>query len=98
MNATKAAHTPGPWNYWAGIAYAQGVVTQDRTAGHVAIPVEMPDDGVMVANARLIAAAPELLEIAEAIDEDIGYYGGGAKLSPHFLGRLRAAIAKARGE
>jgi len=43
----------------------------------------------MMANARLIAAAPELLEALEVLYEE---------LSPRALRKAAAAIAKAKGE
>lgn len=95
MSETKAAHTPGPWSYWPGVAYAQGVVTRDRTAGHVAVPVEMPEDGVMIANAHLIAAAPDLLAACERIHQELL---DGELPSAEALDMIEAAIAKARGE
>ena len=56
------------------------------------------------ANARLIAAAPEMLEVLEGLAEGLVLQEDAADrstLSPHVLGwlsRARAAIAKARGE
>lgn len=47
---------------------------------------------------RLIAAAPDLLQILATIVEDCGYGGGGAKLCEQFLMRAKAAITKAEGE
>ena len=54
-------HTPGPWSYWPNTAYPQGVITRDSTAGHIAVPSVMSDKQTLIANARLIAAAPDLL-------------------------------------
>ena len=50
--------------------------------------------GDVQANARLIAAAPELLEVAECILADDLI----ALLPAEYVAKVRAAIAKARGE
>lgn len=64
---SNAKHTPGPWSYWPSVAYAEGVITRDATLGHIATPAVMGDRGVMIANARLIAAAPDLLDALRAL-------------------------------
>lgn len=55
-----------------------------------------------IANARMIAAAPELLEvIREAVDSAEREMAKGRKASPGlatWLEKARAALAKARGE
>ena len=100
MNDTnKTAHTPGPWvarmvdsqewhidsrhyaqtgaGTWSGLAVAYGCD-------------DMPDEGARVAeaNARLIAAAPELLEALDLLLHD---------RTPWTVSCARAAIAKATG-
>lgn len=98
---SEVKHTPGPWTInTAGSAkagqsfkiteiYVYAPNTQDDTAicAEIINPVtQEPSE----ANARLIAAAPELLEAL--IDLVDGYSMGGAN-------RARAAIAKAtKGE
>jgi len=107
----RAAHTPGPWTYdgdnidgrigvvahdvagapmvcdtWAGRHYK----THDPDCHHIS-------DDEEEANARLIAAAPELLEALNELLEQIHYIGiadwhGAEGLS---LAEARAAIAKA---
>lgn len=91
-------HTPGPWV--AGeISWESGWIEINATAPRpmpvaYALPAGTEDrnDDVTIANARLIAAAPELLDACEAClarddiaDDELGVM-------------LRAAIAKARGE
>lgn len=90
---TNTNHTPGPWSYGRSVSYIKAangeVIGQyyglgaDRKTEHFA-------------NARLIAAAPELLEalkIANSIliteARDSIYNAGKSK--------IRAAIAKAEG-
>lgn len=93
----ETKHTPGPWDVdecrygFAVYARKSGdavVKTEDVEGRYGAIDNE--------ADARLIAAAPELLEalteIVAAADGD-----GWKQLDPSFAA-ARAAIAKARGE
>jgi hypothetical protein len=58
-------HTPGPWSYWNGICSPGGRVTQDETGTHIAIPTVYANAQLTDANARLIAAAPDLLSALE---------------------------------
>lgn len=50
------------------------------------------------ANARLIAAAPELLEVAEAFIGIMNSWGWSGDYEKQSVEKARAAIAKARGE
>lgn len=85
-------HTPGPWHV---TAMHKGIRPSFRSPGEnggFAICEMYADGRDVVANARLIAAAPELLEACEAClarddiaDDELGVI-------------LRAAIAKARGQ
>ena len=67
-NATSAGHTPGPWhaNIPVEDKYAQGSTIRDREGNVVAVVYGWSKGlGVEVspsANARLIAAAPEMAE------------------------------------
>jgi hypothetical protein len=54
---------------------------------------EAGDKGTYLANARLIAAAPDLLEALKAIIAD----GVHSDVVPHLQDKARAAIAKAEG-
>jgi hypothetical protein len=96
MNATKerVGHTPGPWHTGEGkaatIVYTDiGFAICDAKVFH-----GRHGQGESNANARLLAAAPDLLEACETALEN---------LSPLYCGdhlvitRLRAAIAKATG-
>lgn len=94
-------HTPGPWEVWAD----PGIETRDvfvvPVAGGVVVAdiVTVNAHGIATeqtistghANARLIAAAPELLEACEAalLRDDIA--------SDELGDALRAAVAKAKG-
>lgn len=105
-------HTPGPWKArmqysrggrelgwmvehsngrigWASLAYAD---TNEEA------PVADP---VNAANARLIAAAPDLLEALRKCDEAMTWETGGEPLDTMLIAArdaARAALAKTQGE
>ena len=72
-------HTPGPWQVIGGNVYGDN------------LRALLPMNG---ADARLIAAAPELLAALEMVMEN---YGSEYKFTDTFI-YARAAIAKAKGE
>lgn len=75
-------HTPGPWHAMGWNVYDKDDMIAD--AGFVS---EVKSD----ANARLIAAAPDMLEALESI-EDMRSMQGADRY------RVKAAIAKAKGQ
>lgn len=82
-------HTPGPWEH---VGDGDVMAPFDATdKWYVAIAYDGLPDGQHEANARLIAAAPDLLESLEAVikvaDRDTDVFN-----------RAKAAIAKARGD
>lgn len=100
---SNAQHTPGPWKInKTGSENFIGISAD----GHYSLAdVWMIDDGVtreqMEANARLIAASPELLEALKTMVDAIRKYGCGFESGSgeFWLGeeKARAAIAKATG-
>lgn len=102
-------HTPGPWTIGKVSHKKQRVdidsLHADPTVGHQTWRGlaraygcnDMPAEGTaaMLANARLIAAAPELLEAIETLVEHFEYYIGDNECRP--IENARAAIAKASG-
>ena len=93
MNNQK--HTPGPWRIEMKDNYMKLYMPASRLDGDVARGY------VGEANARLIAAAPELLEACEALArlcERFGVNPVTVSGGPSSLDRARAAIAKAEGE
>lgn len=110
------AHTPGPWtvgttvsgrNYNANIIYAP--TADPKTASGIASVNGIPmhrgvheiENCTSLANARLIAAAPELLEACKALDA--AFCDGFDTQAQRHAGRMaliaaRAAIAKAEGK
>jgi len=101
-----AKHTPGPWTPEFGEAYR---VRAQQDGGQVAIMTNLKGrDGLagrrngdeVAANARLIAAAPELLaalqEVTMVLDALLNVRGNEPD-QDSISGRARAAIAKATG-
>lgn len=70
-------HTPGPWPIWTG----ERAGFTHIAIGHIAamrpayVETFSPDAEVMKANARLIAAAPDLFAVLAAIVEEIDRRG-----------------------
>lgn len=113
--AKKSSHTPGPWQLAGfGTIYSPGLppTTDHRlpTAYEVARVPFRPKDALGVsdsesqANARLIAAAPDLLEALRVVveTEDKARHPGLTKEgwccpSSYAVSIARAAIAKAEG-
>jgi len=91
MSTTKAAHTPGPWH--ADKSGAGWEVRPNRNVHAVTI-LGHEDE----ANARLIAAAPEMLEALTQLSK---WCDDNLNGCPAELGRIQdlaeAAIQKARG-
>jgi predicted RNA-binding Zn-ribbon protein involved in translation (DUF1610 family) len=94
---TASSHTPGPWEHdGTGMVYGQ---PEDETGGSRFVCDVVQDgqrewmDDTEKANARLIAASPELLE---AVQELMGLAEreGWIHIA---INKARAAIAKARG-
>ena len=87
-------HTPGPWR-WTNTGYRHlktnaGADVHDFGCGCCSCTGDLSD-----ADARLIAAAPELLEALESMVEMVEMNGFG---KAYAMDIARAAIAKARGQ
>ena len=100
---SEAKHTPGPWMFVpaGGVAWNEYPIVQRQSAG--GFQVVDADKERATADARLIAAAPELLEALQAlmiINDEGGPFGGEIYLDrvDRAWDNARAAIAKARGE
>lgn len=84
-------HTRGPWTWCNGDGFSINRVMAKDTVAHV-----LGDSAEADANMKLIAAAPELLEICKHILAVCqGEKDEGPDETPN---RLRAAIAKAEGK
>lgn len=86
-----AKHTPGPWE----VSKDEGdVVVVSEDLPFIATVHTSALKGTQKANARLIAAAPELLEALKHAEK---WMEGWASADP-YIGYIRAAIAKAEGK
>lgn len=91
-------HTPGPWFSKRHQTVAKTFIRAvgDKLPGTCAIAevCKRGDIGEREANACLIAAAPELLEVARSIlvDDMLQY------LPDEYIAKVRAVISKATGE
>jgi len=84
-------HTPGPWKLLDNAILSESI----NYAGNFIVTELSPRaDAEHLANARLIAAAPALLEIAIAVART---YPDGPCIKREDMDDLRAAIAKATG-
>lgn len=77
-------HTPGPWSFWDTLV--------DGAGGAPVCAVHGKD---RTANARLITAAPDLLEACELL---LIYLGDWNDMEDETCVTARRAIAKARGQ
>lgn len=96
------AHTPGPWVVVNGTAVAPQWAPRERVAKTIAVNLRADEDGAFPevgewqhADARLIAAAPELLDALKESLDVMGEWGDDG--DPAWASRARAAIAKAEG-
>ena len=104
--AARPAHTPGPWAVDSGEALNVraphgGIVAQlHHLKGRHGMGGRLPG-GEAVANARLIAAAPELLEALHQLIVVIGLtaikYKSDLDILQEAVDEARAVIAKATG-
>jgi hypothetical protein len=91
-------HTPGPWTSGRAIP-ADDTVARIVRAGDDHIAVVMDLDGAAqeaVDNARLIAAAPDLLDALKRVMRHVPAGAGGASLGDDMY-RARLAITRATG-
>ena len=103
-------HTPGPWYVGSGTyegrnIYSVASVTDDEGFTYQPIVASAEDDGIKCwdANARLIAAAPDLLEALEDAVIDFDNWAAHEDNHPHehlvaWAEKARAAIAKAKAK
>jgi hypothetical protein len=99
----EAKHTPGPWEPIHGCKNegfeVYGPPHKDRSGSVQYLVAKLPYDSHAKANARLIAAAPGLLEALDRAVQDIdsGWADDAEDRFPWLID-ARAAIAKARGD
>jgi len=103
MKDTQTQHTPGPWEYVGntppknareeGYVYGWYVTCADDR--HISVEGRTGDEAE--ANARLIAAAPDMLEALESLVATIDFVYR-VKQEGDTMDAARKAIAKATGE
>ena len=101
-------HTPGPWTWPEGCTQIEALADPENSQTYYAPVAHMDVEWsaeAMAANARLIAAAPELLEALELIDSHLTRCINFSGVNPELRERLeqqqhnaRAAIAKVTGD
>jgi hypothetical protein len=89
--ADKAQHTPGPWMIFPGGDIGSASVRRPDTVVIRSGTVKGETIGSAMTNARLIAAAPELLEACKRI---MHVYNEGWRMDPSDASAVRDAIAK----
>ena len=111
---SESKHTPGPWTACnGGRCQCKIVSCKDHPIakafslewGDPGLPYGYIDEGVAVANARLIAAAPDLLAACERAEQTIRNLAGGGwiregdgvTIAMNESSNLRAAIHAAKG-
>ncbi len=82
VNTTVGAHTPGPWTQYGRYVSAQngnicevGEPRAQETVGHTPLALTSKDRHEAYANARLIAAAPDLLALVKEGSRLFSTYG-----------------------
>ena len=88
----KTKHTPGPWTTNNGFTILSA---KGKTASSD-VPNKTITDDEAIANAALIAAAPDLLAALEFCSDALNTEAGG--LYKAHIEQARAAIAKAEGK
>lgn len=90
-------HTPGPWRWLEGDGYCGPRLVDASVEDVIGGGAQIDDTGVYTspANARLIAAAPELLEELESLVERSGDLDGFS--DEYYRSEMRSRIESARG-
>lgn len=96
-------YTPGPWKYVTNVGPTKALITEDDGSTIVELRLNVRDSR-LEANARLIAAAPELLEVCKDALESLRRLpydwqpGRPVAYRVTIMQELEKAIAKAQGE
>lgn len=97
QRARPMKHTPGPWTPFIEnnvVAVMKGRKEVIKWTGFGAS--DFPDD--VEANARLVAAAPDMLAALKSVDHWFSVWTVGAGEGFDYLPEIQAAIAKATGK
>lgn len=102
--SNSAKHTPGPWAVDDGMYNPNPLIVAASEAGPLTVAEVLddvyPDVAAQLANARLIAAAPEMLDL---IRRQVGAMGDGPMSDMNYAGinwlkDAREVLAKAEGK
>jgi len=93
----QAQHTPGPWHYATKGPGLLGIYAGERFAIASDLIAGIASADNQVANARLIAAAPDLLAALDFLTQAARTEPGMAIYAAH-LAQAEDAIRKARGQ
>lgn len=94
-----SGHTPGPWKLRLGTGVQYDYIIETKAGALVAAYPHYigATKKATKANARLMAAAPDLLAVVKELEESAAYWGE-YDVPLGIVDRLRSAIAKATGE
>jgi hypothetical protein len=93
----KTKHTPGPWRTDFN-SYDNQWRVYEKNGPPIINSLFKPSGEIGEANARLIAAAPDLLEACEVLLKAAPeLWGDDIEKWPRLMDRVEAAIAKAEG-
>jgi hypothetical protein len=99
MNNKETKHTPGPWEVMKNEPTVIRGHNRDKPYSF-SLAETMGYKENREANARLIAAAPDMLDILEQVSDMViaGSYPDGPCMERYLMEDVRAVIAKAKGE
>ena len=94
-------HTPGPWQLipcdeWGGEGEAFVMITQSGDFDYSIATVWCDDSGSHIADAHLIAAAPDMLAVLKELEESACYWSK-YDVPLGIVDRIKEAIAQAEG-
>ncbi len=107
MSKKQETHTPGPWHAFeqnASNPNTKGLfeIDANHPSGNrqtIAVTPYKGDARELEANARLIAAAPEMLEMCKLLEECMETIDGKDGYDASYeLAKVRAVLAKVEGE
>lgn len=88
---SNTQHTPGPWRYDYELDYCGEIIASNGTS--ICSFTDEPSTN----DARLIAAAPDLLAVLQELEESVDYWSE-YDVPLGIVDRIRAAIAKAESK
>ncbi len=90
---SKPKHTQGPWVYQEDSDEYTHIVRPKSNAGQIICHLRQDASGTAEANARLIAAAPEMLAMLKEIES----YGEGGHIDEQVYDKIGTLVKKFKG-